>query len=153
MNQKQTRTIMKKISEIKEKHTKREVQDLELDKAERIAGHLDALSPKCTDCRNYLEELKKETVNLAVLNELDSKTILNYREFLQTISNHLKEKHEMVQEGTGTSLGIAIGVAVGVALGLSVFNNIAVGIALGLAVGLSLGAGIDSRAKKNGKMI
>ena len=153
MKQKQTRTILKKIEEIKEKHKKTEIKDLQLEKAERIAKHLDSFSDSCSECRNDLEELKAETVHLAVLHQLDSKTILAYREFVQQLSNHLKEKHNMTPEGTGTSIGIAIGIAAGFALGLSVFHNIAVGLAIGLAIGLSIGAEKDNKDKKAGKVI
>lgn len=153
MDYKQSRTILKKIDEVTATHKAQEIKDLQLEKAKRITQHLDSLASTCSECREYLDELKDRSVQLALADSLSSKTILSYREFVQKISAHLREKHGMVQEGTGMSIGIAIGLAAGVALGLSVFKNLAVGIAIGMAIGVSIGAAKDAKAKKEGKLI
>lgn len=60
-------------------------------------------------------------------------------------------KKERFPEGHFMGQGIAIGICIGVAVGAAM-GNVALGPAIGVAIGVAIGAGMEEKAKKEGRV-
>lgn len=74
-----------------------------------------------------------------------------YSRKLNFYKEYLKEKFSLISEGHYTGIGLVLGISFGVAFG-SMFN-MGSGLAIGIAIGLSIGAAMDSKAKKENRIL
>lgn len=72
---------------------------------------------------------------------------------LAKFEKFLTEEFSFRAEGFYVAMGMVFGMSIGVALGTSLLgdNGTSYGISLGMILGLAVGAGLDERAKKQGK--
>ena len=75
-----------------------------------------------------------------------------YRKRLAMFTKFLREKFSLILEGHYTALGVALGPAFGVALGTAL-SQTSMGIGIGVAMGLAIGAGMDKKAKQEGRVL
>jgi hypothetical protein len=122
-------------------------------------------------------EVKVYNKFIAILTDLESKVLTN--EQLQSIEKELdtldlnvnaenKKKHfkhkltkfikflkktfSLITEGYYTAIGMSLGMSFGVAFGAA-FSNVSLGLIIGMLIGLIVGASMDSKAKKDGKVL
>lgn len=94
-------------------------------------------------------EEKLETLNIKANPENRNKY---FNQKLKEFSKYLKEKLSLISEGHYTAIGTSLGTSFGVVFGV-VYTNISYGIIFGLLIGLIIGAVMDSKAKKEGKVL
>ena len=100
-----------------------------------------------TEKQLKLIEDELETLNL---NPPDRKKYFKLK-FTQ-FTKFLKHKLSMISEGYYTSIGIGLGLSFGVAFGAA-FENVSFGLIFGMLIGLVIGVSLDSKAKKEGKVL
>ncbi|MCB0638448.1 MAG: hypothetical protein KDC54_17580 [Lewinella sp.] len=78
----------------------------------------------------------------------------------QSILQRLEKAHHLVPPGRYTGMWMALGMAafgvpLGVSFGLALDNMalLSIGLPIGLAIGLAIGAGLDEKAKKEGRQL
>jgi hypothetical protein len=79
----------------------------------------------------------------------------HYRKGLNKFMKFLNDELSLITEGYYTGIGMVLGMSFGVALGTSLFNasGSSMGIGLGMIIGMLIGAAIDSKAKKENRVI
>lgn len=65
---------------------------------------------------------------------------------------YVRKKYFLVPAGYYRAVWLSLGIAIGLPLGLS-FKNIAAGIPIGLGIGLAVGTGLESKARKEGRLV
>jgi len=117
---------------------------------ERFIGILSDLKNRDLT-EKQLQSIEKEldTLNLNVSSENRKK---HFKEKLNLFIKYLKEKFSLISEGYYTAIGISLGMSFGVAFGAA-FNNVSYGLIFGMLIGLIVGAAMDSKAKKEGKVL
>ena len=97
---------------------------------------------------------------LSIEKELDSLNLYinaknrkkHFKHKLKIFVKFLKENFSLISEGYYTAIGISLGLSFGVAFGAA-FNNVSYGLIFGMLIGLIVGAAMDSKAKKQGKVL
>ncbi|MFD2639562.1 hypothetical protein [Piscibacillus salipiscarius] len=146
--------IVKDIEFIKKQLNEKMVTKLGLDQYIRIAKRLDDHANECEECVNFLEDLERHFRDLQHrINDLNKEDYQRHHKQTNNIKNHLQKKHGLVPENHYMTLYMSVGISLGVALGMLLFDNLALGIPIGMTLGIAIGSGMDSDAKKKGKMI
>ena len=114
-----------------------------------IAILTDLENKALTDEQLLSIEKELDTLNLNVSSENRKK---HFKEKLNLFIKYLKEKFSLISEGYYTAIGISLGMSFGVAFGAA-FNNVSYGLIFGMLIGLIVGAAMDSKAKKEGKVL
>jgi hypothetical protein len=98
-----------------------------------------------------LQSIEKEldTLNLNVNSENKKKY---FKQKLAIFIKFLKETFSLITEGYYTAIGMSFGMSFGVAFGAA-FSNVSYGLIIGMLIGLIVGASMDSKAKKEGKVL
>ena len=130
-----------------------DARDYHLDRFLKMNRRVDEFAPTCPKCRLFQPEIERMLRDLAA----DAPQILKEqkRAFLggmEAILSHLKKTHGRISEGQNVGLWLGIGALVGVALGAALKNPV-IGVPIGVILGLVIGVALDSRAKKEGKVI
>ena len=76
----------------------------------------------------------------------------SYLKQIKSLVKHLQKEHKLVTEGQYMGIGLAIGVGIGAAVGAAL-DNPSIGTAIGVAIGIAIGRYLDTKAKKEGKVI
>jgi len=97
------------------------------------------------------QSIEKELDNLD-LNVNAANRKKHFKKKLNQFIKFLKANFSLITEGYYTAIGMSLGTSFGVAFGAA-FSNISYGIILGMLFGLMVGAAMDSKAKKEGKVI
>ena len=131
----------------------RDAQDYHLDRFLKIARRVDEFEPDCPKCRLIPPQMDQMLRDLAA----NAPQILKEqkRYFLgqmQDIMSHLRKTHGLIGEGENVGVWLGIGAAIGLALGAGL-SNPAIGIPIGVALGLIVGTALDSKAKREGRVI
>ena len=133
----------------KEKGTKKYELNLLLGVAER----LDEFHATCGQCQLYQQEMSSLANNLGNLIQLDNKERRKaYLQSLNGMVKHLQKQHKLVTEGYYTGIGLAIGAGIGAALG-PLSDKIGAGLPIGIGIGMAIGAALESKARKEGRII
>lgn len=144
--------ILEKIARLNDEIDDKQAKKLELDLLKRITIRLQSFD--CTECANYLSELRGYINYLDKnKNSLEKQELKKYRKIKEKIKTHLQKEHGLVPEGYYLSIYMSIGMSIGLVFGLIVFDNLALGLPIGLAIGVAIGSGIDADYKKKGKTI
>ena len=98
-----------------------------------------------------LQSIEKELDSLN-LNASSENRKKHFMKKLNLFIKYLKEKFSLISEGYYTAIGISLGLSFGVAFGAA-FNNVSYGLIFGMLIGLIVGASMDSKAKKEGKVL
>ena len=147
------RNLETAVASAKERIGAADSRDYHFDRFLKLALRVDEFAPTCPGCKAFQPEMDKMLADMSVNAPLIS--INQKRAYLggmETVYSHLKKTHGLISEGQNMGLWLAIGTALGVALGAAIQNPM-IGIPIGLAVGFVIGNVMDSRAKKEGKVI
>jgi len=71
---------------------------------------------------------------------------------LTEFKKYLKDKFSFISEGYYTGIGLSLGISFGVTFGV-VYGKVPYGMILGMLLGLTIGAVMDSKAKKEGRVL
>ena len=123
----------------------------------RVARRIDQFSQTCVECENRKQEITRLVQELSLLTQTaDRKTLKTYTAAINTIVQHLKKEHKLVEKGyylgIGVSIGLAIGGGIGAALGAAL-DNPGIGTGIGIALGAGIGAYLDRKARDEGRVI
>lgn len=75
-----------------------------------------------------------------------------FKQKLSIFKKYLNTKFSFISEGYYTAIGMSLGMSFGVAFGAA-FKGIPSGLIFGMLIGLLIGATMDSKAKKEGRVI
>ncbi|MDT0555367.1 hypothetical protein [Patiriisocius hiemis] len=76
----------------------------------------------------------------------------HFTQMLNLFIRFLKEKLSLNSKGHFTAIGMSLGTSFGVAFGAA-FSNVSYGLIFGMLIGLVIGVAMDSKAKKEGKIL
>ena len=144
--------IAREVNRRKDRFSPREYKIYKLDLLIRISKRLNEFYADCVDCQNMKREMEIIVGSLDHLLHSSREEQKNYFNAIDNIIKHLKEKHNLISEGQNIALWLPPGVAIGLPLGIPL-GNIALGIPIGLAIGAAIGASLDTKAKKEGRVI
>lgn len=126
----------------------------------RLQSLLQAISEKevSTEVQETINNIVADTNLASEQGEKAHKKAL--RKAYSRISRLVQKEHGYVVKGTQITLWMSIGMAsfgtaLGVAFGLAMDNMglLGLGYGFGMAIGLAIGAGIEEKAKKEGKQL
>jgi len=112
-----------------------------------IAILSDLINKDLTEKPLKLIEDELETLNLNPVNRKKY-----FKQKFNEFTTFLKDKLSLISEGYYTSIGISLGLCFGVAFGAA-FKNVSYGLIFGMLIGLAIGTSLDSKAKKEGKVL
>lgn len=146
--------IVNDIESVKHELDEKVATKLGLDQYIRITKRLDDHASECEECVTYLENLEKYFKDIQYqIDDLSKEDYQRHHKQKNRLKTHLQKTHGLVPENHYMTLYMSIGISLGVALGMLLFDNIALGIPIGMSIGIAIGTGMDSDAKKKGKMI
>lgn len=138
---------------------KKKVNRFRLEILKRIAVRTDKFSNGgCLECVENKESINKL---LIMLEENENEQAAGYKSYsllVKKLIEHLQKVHGLIEEGANVStwmpLGMMFGMCFGMCFGMLIKSiGLSIGLSLGLAIGVAVGAGMDDKAKKEGKMI
>ena len=133
--------------------SKKEQKKYKLDLLERLSRRVAEFSPQCGECQIYQQEISAYLGELGNLSQMRDKTRLKYyTKKLNRMVKHLQSQHKLVPQGHNVGIWTAIGTAIGVAIGAGM-ESVGMGIPIGTAIGVAIGMLLDSRAKKEDRVI
>jgi hypothetical protein len=130
---------------------RRDARELQVERFVKLVRRV-ASYPDCPDCQALKPRINLLADRLQYAPAMTKAEKRDYLGQLGSVMTHLQKMHGLVGEGQYLAVWMSLGTAAGMALGATL-SNPGVGMALGLAVGLSLGAAMDTRAKKDGRVI
>ncbi len=138
--------------------TPKEVKKYKLDLLLRIARRVADFSEECGPCQVFQPDITQLGQELGTLSRRSKDARRAYARKIKLIVRHLKSRHKLVTEGHYRNLGMAIGTGVGAAFGgalsaAGVGTGLGAGAGIGAGLGMTLGAGLDAKAKKDGRVI
>jgi hypothetical protein len=132
---------------------KKEQKKYKLDLLERLSRRVAEFSPQCGQCQIYQQEITAYLAELGNLVQMNDKTRRRYHtRKLDRMVKHLQSQHNLVPQGYYIGIWIGIGTAIGVAIGAGM-DSVGMGIPIGTAIGTAIGMFLDSRAKKEDRVI
>ena len=144
--------IAKKIGGYKDKFSKKDCKKCKLDLLLRVTKKVAGFSPDCGECQHFQGEITTLTEGLGDLVDAPKEKRKGHLNVINTIIKHLQKRHKLISELEYTALGISMGLVFGSAIGVAM-GNVAIGIPIGMCIGLSVGSYMDTKAKKDGKII
>ena len=142
----------KTINSYRDTLTEKEAKKYKLDFLLRVAGRVDQFSEECGRCQIFQQEITQLLQDLGNLSLLSKGARQSYGRAIKNMVKHLQHDHKLITAGhyvgLGTSIGTGLGVAIGAAMG-----NVGGGIPIGMAIGVAIGIYLDSKAKKEGRVI
>ena len=133
--------------------SKRDYKKYKVDLLLRVVKRVDDFYSTCGECQLFQPEITSLAQGLGNLVQIASKE--ERKSYFKTINNiikHLQKQHKLVTKGQYMGIGLAIGAGIGVALGAAL-EQIGGGIPIGVGIGLAIGAFLDSKAKKEGRIL
>lgn len=134
---------------------KKKVNRFRLELLKRIAERTDKFSNGgCLECVENKESINKL---LIMLEENENEQVGGYKSYsllVKKLIEHLQKVHGLIEEGANVSTWMPLGMMFGMCFGMLIKSiGLSIGLSLGLAIGVAVGAGMDDKAKKEGKMI
>ncbi|WP_257391520.1 hypothetical protein [Cytobacillus gottheilii] len=148
--------IQSDIEELKNRVGEKNAAKLELDKCMRIIKRLEEFSANCEECHQYVNDLESHFIKLlnqTKTEELTQQDIKLHRKITANITSHLINKHKLVTSGYYMSVYLSLGLSLGMVFGLLLFDNMPLGLPIGMGIGVAIGSGLDTDAKKKGKVL
>ena len=118
----------------------------------RVSWRVDGFSQDCSECPHYQDDITKLVKNLGDPVSSTKKDRKKNSKVINLIIEHLKKHHKLVSEGHYVGMAVGLGLVFGASLGIT-FGNLTFGAAFGLIIGVVIGNMLDSRAKKQGRII
>lgn len=130
----------------------KEAKRFKLDLLRRVAGRIAGFSEECGRCQIFQQEITQLLQNLGNLSLLSKGTRQSYGRAIKNMVKHLQQDHKLITRGHYVGLGTALGTGLGVAIGAAM-GSVGSGIPIGMAIGVAIGLYLDSKAKKEGRVI
>lgn len=147
------RNLETAVASAKERIGAADSRDYHFDRFLKLARRVDEFAPTCPRCKAFQPEMDKMLADMSInAPQISINQKRAYLGGMETVYSHLKKTHGLISEGQNLGLWLAIGTALGVALGAAIQNPM-VGIPIGVAIGFAIGNVMDTRAKKEGKVI
>jgi hypothetical protein len=128
-----------------------------IDQLLRIAKRIDEFSGICSECQSHQQEINRMVENLSMMMQVaDREGLKKYYKTIESLTEHLKKGHNLVEKGHYTGIGIGIGMAVGAGIGTAlgaVLDSPGIGTGIGAGLGLAIGALLDKKARDENKVI
>jgi hypothetical protein len=140
------------IHSYKQKLSKTEYKKYKLDFVERLAKKINQFSDQCGECYQFQGEITYMLRNLEGMVQLSPLVRKNHNKKISDMVNHLRKKHKLIKAGTYMAIGNGVGAALGVSIGAAT-GNIGAGIGIGIGIGAGIGSALESKAKKDGKLL
>jgi len=145
--------VAKKIHELKNTLTDKDYRKYRLDLLLCIAQRVAEFSSECGQCMLFQQDISVLVGDVANLVQYDDKgRRRSYSKSINLIVGHLQRQHKIVAEGYYMGICMAIGAGIGVALGVAM-DHIGSGIPIGVGIGVAIGAALDTKAKKDGRVL
>ena len=146
--------IAKEISLNDNTLSKKDYKKYKLELLSRVARRVDDFSATCGECQMFKQDITGllQEIGYVVGMTMSKERRKSYFKRLNNIIKHLQKQHKLVTEGYHTGIWMAIGTGIGVAIGAAT-DNVGIGTPIGVAIGLAIGAGLDAKAKKEGRVI
>jgi hypothetical protein len=149
--------IVKELNLYPDTLSKKDIKKYKLDLLLRVAKRVDDFASYCGECQNFRQEITRLVQELSLLTQMPSKEgIKNHVKVVDSLVNHLKKVHKLVDKGHYRGMGIGIGTAIGVALGGAIgaaLDNPGIGTIVGIGIGFAIGGYLDKKAEKEGRVI
>jgi len=142
----------KVINSFKETFSKKEAKKYKLDLLLRVAGRVADFSAECGRCQIFQQDITQLIQDLGNVSLLAKEARRGYGRTIKNIVKHLQHEHKLVTRGQNVGLWISIGTGIGVAIGAGM-DSVGGGIPIGIAIGVVIGGYLDSKAKKEGRVI
>ncbi len=118
-----------------------------------VADRTDEFSDMCGQCQIFKQDISTLVTDISYLVQTgDKDKRKSHVKKIDTIVSHLQKQHKLVAEGYYTGIAIAIGAGVGAALGAAT-DIIGAGIPLGIGAAVAIGIALDSRAKRENRIL
>ena len=101
--------------------------------------------------KEQLISIEEEIQTLNLKASPENKKIF-FKQKLAEFKKYLKHKLSLISEGHYTAIGMSLGTSFGVVFGV-IYANISYGLIFGLLFGLMIGAVMDSKAKKQNRVL
>jgi hypothetical protein len=128
-----------------------------LDLLLRVARRVDDFSTTCGECQTFKQDITNLVQEMSMLIQMPSKEgMKRHTKAVNSLVEHLKKVHKLVEKGHYMGMGIGIGMLIGAALGGSLgaaLDSPGIGTAVGIGLGLAIGAYLDKKAEREGKVI
>jgi len=144
--------ITEKIGTHRDNLSQKEAKKYKLDLLLRVARRIAEFSPECGPCQIFQEQISQLIHDLSNLSLFSRQTRRHYSKTINKMVKHLQQHHKLVTPGQNVGLWIAIGSGIGVAIG-AVMGTFGAGIPIGIAIGVAIGSYLDSKARKEGRVI
>ena len=151
--------IAGEIRRYRDKFGEKAYKKYKLDFLLRMAKRVDSFSVGCDECQRFRGEITKLVRNLGDLATTKEER-KNHSRVINTMTKHLQKLHKLVITGENvgklTGMVMVFGISFGVVFG-TVIGNVGLGITFGMVIGLmvgaAIGASLDTRAKKEGRIM
>lgn len=145
--------IKKQIDPLKNTLSEKDYKKYKLRFLLCLAERVTQFSHECGQCQPFQQDISTLSQDISNLIQLaDKERTKSYFKSLDKITNHLQKEHKLVKEGYYIGIWMGIGTALGLPFGIP-FGNIAIGIPIGIAIGAAIGSYLDSKARKEGRII
>jgi hypothetical protein len=145
--------ITKQIDLLKETLDRHNYRKYKIDILQCLVNRVEQFSSGCGQCQIFEEDMTKLVQDVSYLSQMPSKEVSKqYFKSMNSIIGHLQRQHKLVTEGYYVGIGMAIGAGIGVAIGTAM-GNVGSGIPIGVGIGMALGVALDTKAKKEDKIL
>jgi hypothetical protein len=136
---------------------KKDAGKYKLDLLMRVAKRIDDFSQTCGECESYKSDVTNLVHELGLLVQMPNREgQRKHTRTINTLVEHMKKVHKLVDKGYYVGMGIGIGMALGAGIGAAlgaIVDSPGVGTGIGIAVGVAVGTYLDRKAKSEGKVI
>jgi len=145
--------IAKKVGELSNTLSGKDYRKYKLDLLLCIAQRVDGFFSECPQCQAFRQDITTLTQDAGnVVQIADRESRKAYFKAINSIIGHLQRQHKLVTEGYYMGICMALGAGLGVALGTAM-DYIGSGIPIGVGVGVVIGVALDTKAKKEGRIL
>ena len=153
MNHMNKTTVPHTISALKQKLSAQQAQALRLDKLLRLQTLVESFSESCPECSQTNKQLQAFSRTITAMDPANKAHQKQCRTLVLTITRHLARKHHMIQQGFYISIGISIGIGVGCGINCGSLAGTIAGSCAAIITGVIVGIYIESRARKQKRII
>jgi hypothetical protein len=149
--------IASEISQYKITLGPKDTKKYRIDHLLRIAKRIDEFSGICAECQSHQQDINRMVENLSMMMQLpDREGLKEYFKTIESLTEHLKNGHNLVEKGHYMGMGVGIGMAVGAGIGTALgaaLDSPGIGTGIGAGLGLAIGALLDKKARDENKVI
>ena len=145
--------IEKQVGRLRNSLTERNYKKYKLRMLLCVAERVAQFSPVCEQCQILQQDVVTLAQSAGNTDEMYHKeSRKQYFKSMNRIISHLQKQHKLVTEGYYMGICIVFGTAIGLPIGIA-NGNVSLGLTLGLPIGLVIGLSLDTKAKKEGRVL